>query len=124
MDDPSLIAKKTTELEKLFAQKFGAKTGPLETRVRKAGRRLPKKVRADLATVLKIQHLSENPKLLPQINEAEFLAAQERVKAFLQDIDVKDRRLGVVLGVLGSTAFNLIALFVLLVLLLLWRGFV
>ncbi|WP_146188633.1 hypothetical protein [Pseudoprimorskyibacter insulae] len=114
-----MVAKLNTLLEK----KFGARRGTLERRVRKAGRRLPASVRRDLAEVAKTAKLAENPKLARQIDPAKMTAAYDRALKHLNAIDVADRRKGAILGALGVTSFNLIVVFAVLIVLLIWRGF-
>ena len=50
--------------------------------------------------------------------------AAERVIAHLRAIDVADRRKGLILSILGSMAFSVLVVLALLVIVLVWRGFV
>lgn len=124
MIDSSDIAPKIARLEKLMARKFGASSGPFEARVRKVGRRVPSKVRSDLKALSELWRLAQNPKLGRQLDPARFDALYQRVKLHLDAVDAADRRKGAILGALGGLAFNLIALFVVVLAVLLWRGFV
>lgn len=124
MIDQKDIARKVASLETLLAKKFSATDGTLERRLQKVGRRLPARIRNDIQTVAETAHLTGNLKIANQVDPKQTEAAYERAKAHLEAVDVADRRKGAVLSVLGSVAFNLITVSVILIVVLVWRGFV
>ena len=65
-----------------------------------------------------------HPKLSRQLDGVKITMAFDMLGEALARVDMKDRRKGLILGVLGSMAFNLIALIALFVLFALWRGWV
>ena len=124
MIDAQDMAAKVARLEKLLARKFGAETGPLAERLRKVGRDLPKSVRRDVQTVIDAAALAGNPRLSLQGDPRKVAEAFDRAVAHLEAVDVKDRRRGRMLTILGAVMFNLLAVFILLVIVLRWRGLV
>ncbi|MGH1464939.1 MAG: hypothetical protein ACRBBQ_06230 [Cognatishimia sp.] len=64
-----------------------------------------------------------HPKLIMQVNQVETLTAVEALLTTLQDYDPRDRRLGLVLSTLASVAINLLLVFGILVVVLIWRGY-
>ncbi|MCE0505129.1 hypothetical protein LR948_07180 [Roseivivax sp. GX 12232] len=120
--DPKL-EKMVARLERLLEAKFGASRGPLRRRIAAPGRLLPGKVRRDLDQVERAWSLAGHPKLGRQIDLPQTLAAGARAEDWLKTVDVRDRRIGRLLGLLGGLAFNLILLFALVLAVLLWRGF-
>ncbi|MEC3862462.1 hypothetical protein VK792_14310 [Mesobacterium sp. TK19101] len=124
MIDSDEMGKRVARLEKLLAQKFGLGEGDLARRAAKAGRRLPRSVRNDIALVAETAQTAGNPKLALQMPDKKVARAFERAEAHLSAIDVKDRRKDQVLKTLGVLSFNLIVLFIALIVLLRWRGFI
>lgn len=96
----------------------------LSHKLRRAGRLLPGHVRKDVRRILDALSMSQNPRLARQIDLPRIEAAERRILAHLKTIDPADRRKGAVLGLLGGLSFNLIAAFVLLIAILVWRGLV
>ncbi len=125
MIDASDITRKVERLETLLGQKFGASRGTLEVRVRKAGRLLPRWVRRAVLQVAEAQAALEGPpKLAVRIDQPGVERAFRNAERWLQEVDAADRRRGAILGMLGAMVFNLLVLAVLLLILLMWRGFV
>ncbi|SHG90838.1 hypothetical protein [Marivita hallyeonensis] len=124
MDRNETIATQADSLRDLMANRLGLKRGTLAHRAAKAGRRLPIGVRNDIASVARAEAMADNPKLGLRMDPKATHAAYERAAAFLRAIDVKDRRKGVALSILGSVALNILAVIGLLILVLRWRGFV
>lgn len=89
-----------------------------------ATRRLPYAQRKALVTLLEAQPLAQNPKLARRLDMSKLQAAERTVSNYLQGYDMADRRVGAVLGVLGSLAFSLLAVAALVIVILVWRGLV
>lgn len=113
----------TTELEHLLAQKHGLTSGLFETRLRKALRRAPRKVRAAEERFVQVSVQMGNPKLMRLMDPAVLEADFQLLRAHFRAIDVADRRKGLVLGVLGSVGFSLLAVAALLIIFLVWKGY-
>ena len=124
MIDAQEVAGRVSRIEKLLAEKFGIKGVGLEQGLRKAGRRLPRRVRSDARIVVEAGRLSQHPRLARQLDRTRFQDAADRVTAHLKAIDVADRHKGAAISVLAGMAFNLLLLGVLLVAFSAWRGWI
>lgn len=107
-----------------FKKTFGGEPETLAQAVRRAGRLLPPKGRRAARVVMAAEKQAGHPKLSRQLDGVKITMAFDMLGEALARVDMKDRRKGLILGVLGSMAFNLIALIALFVLFALWRGWV
>ncbi len=117
-----MIKEEADTLRTLLAKRLGLKRGSLSRRVAKAGRRLPTAVRNDIAVVAEAENLARHPKLAIRLDPTATKGAYDRAVAHLKAIDVADRRKGFALSILGSVAFNILAVIFLLIVVLRWRG--
>ena len=124
MTESGDITGLASDLETRLGQKFGLRRGTLEKRVRKAGRRLPKRVHRDAALIGKALELETHPKLRRRIDRQAVGAAHLRIAEHLDTIDPKERRKDAWLSLLGSLAFNVLAVAALAVVVLKWRGLI
>ena len=124
MERNDTVALQADALKELLADRLGLKRGTLAQRLANAGRRLPTGVRNDIASVARAEAMAENPKIGLRLDPNATRGAFERAAAFLRAIDVKDRRKGFVLSILGSLAFNILVVITLLIIVLRWRGFI
>jgi hypothetical protein len=124
MEHVEMLKTNAEALRSLMAKRLGLKRGSLSRRVAKAGRRIPVGVRNDIAFVAEAEKLSRNPKLAVRLDHNATKSAYDRAAAYLKAIDVADRRKGVALSIMGSVAFNLLAVTFLLIVVLRWRGLV
>ena len=120
-DDISHMAQ---DLCALLDEKLSLRRGPLQTRLGRAGRRLPARIRAQAQLVAEAEMLAAHPKLCLRIDRDRVTRAHAEVRAHLRSIDPADRRRGAILGLLGGLAFNLLLLAGLTLAFLRWRGFV
>ena len=123
MVDPKDINAKVAISLKLIEKKFGIESDDLGKAMRKIGRRLPRKAHDNAKFMVKFQQQSGHPKLAMQLSSDDFSKAFNVLQDALNSYDVKDHRKGAILGALGGLVFNLILAFTLLVVFLLWRGF-
>lgn len=124
MEKTESIQDQAETLRTLMARKLGLKRGSLARRVAKAGRRLPSGVRNDIAAVAEAEKIALNPKLAMRLNPGATKGAFDRAAVHLRAIDVADRRKGLALSILGSIAFNILAVITILIVVLRWRGLV
>ena len=122
MATPDIQAQAQTILSELETR-LRIKGRSLPHAARKAKHLLPRQVYRDIGAVADAAKVAGHPKLAVTQNSAKALDAAQRVLAHLQAIDPADRRKGAILGWLGGVSFNLIVLFVLLLVVLIWRGF-
>lgn len=123
MSDTDMAAKADKVLGLLY-EKFGLRARDLRHGVKRAGRRLPRGVRRQAQRLGAAQALARNPRLARQIDAAAVERDYRGVVAYLRGIDVADRRRARILGLAGALAANLIAVAVLFLLWLWWRGYV
>ncbi len=111
------------KIQRLIHRKFGIDSDDLPKAMRKIGRRLPKSAHRNAKIVHTSMQKIAHPKLIMQVNQVETLTAVEALLTTLQDYDPRDRRLGLVLSTLASVAINLLLVFGILVVVLIWRGY-
>lgn len=124
MIEPGDIEQKVRRLQDLLKQKFRIETADLGVGLKKAGRRLPRRVRKAGAVLVEAETNVGHPKLAQMADAKAVARAFQTIETHLTGIDVADRRKGAVLGVLGSIAFNLILVFLIVMLVLWWRELV
>lgn len=124
MTDRTDIAGKAADLQQQLQEKLGIKGRSLEHALSRAGRRLPRRLRARGQEIVAAQKLAAHPKLAPRIDGAAVSAAYDGLSAHLRQIDVADRRKGKALSLAGSIAFNLLVVGVGFLIWLWWRGYV
>jgi|OM-RGC.v1.027681990 hypothetical protein len=124
MEQVDTIKDHAVTLKQLLGKKLGLRKGGLAYRVTKAGRLLPGHVRNDIQRIAQAEAMANHPKLERRMDPSATKPAYDRAAAFLTAIDVKDRRKGVLLSILGSVAFNILVVITLLIVVLRWRGFV
>lgn len=124
MIEPGDIDTKVKRLLALLKEKFRIDTEDLSAGLKKAGRRLPRAIHKAGAVVVDAQVRVGHPKLARLADGDAVQRAFARVETYLDAVDVKDRRKGAILGVLGVIAFNLIVVFVIFMAVLYWRGLV
>ncbi|WP_306131119.1 hypothetical protein [Roseivivax marinus] len=116
------LTARTGRIESLLRDRLGLKHGSLGRRAARAGRRLPRAIRADLCRIGEAVQLSGHPRLRHAAEGGEITAACERVEQHLTGIDVRDRRIGAALGLAAVIGFNLLVVAVLFIAVLRWRG--
>jgi hypothetical protein len=96
----------------------------LEVQVRRAGRRLPRSIRSDAAYLAQSVGLAQNPKLAKMIDMSRVQRAHAAVLAHLETIDLASERKTAALNMIASIAFALLVTGVLVLFVLVQRGFV
>ena len=99
-------------------------SGDFDTALKKARRRLPRRIYRQARKLAAAQPLLAHPKLRLTLDEVALGAAAREVKTHLRKIDLADRRRGRILSILGSMAFSVLAVVTLLIIVLRWRGFI
>jgi hypothetical protein len=96
----------------------------LAEKLRKGGRLLPRKVRAQADILAQYADMAQNPKLLLQVDHGAVAAAYDACVRHLGGIGVKERRMGALMDFGASVAFAVLAAGVLVLSVLYWRGFI
>jgi hypothetical protein len=118
------MAAKSRKLRGLMQQKLDVRGRDLRQSLRRAGRRLPRRVRASGAALMRAEMLARNPKTARQVDATEVETAYTHMSAYLEALDVVEMRKARILSVAAAVAANVIAVAVLFVGWLWWRGFV
>lgn len=112
------------ELSALLERKLGVRGDGLEARVRRAGRLLPRRIRRAALEIAEAARREGSPRLARQNDPARVARAFAEVERHLNGVDPGARRTALVLGILGSIALGLLALFAAVVTVLVLRGLV
>ncbi len=108
----------------LLRKKLGVKDKTLIASVRRAKRRLPRKVYKQAMVLAQAEPMAEHPKLRLVLDGPKLEKASDEVQNHLNAINLADRRLGWFLSFLGSVGLGLIALAAVTMIVLRWRGFI
>lgn len=114
---------KTARLAHLMEERLDVRGADFTAKVRRAGRLLPRHVRAAAGELTRALPLMDHPQLSRQVNAAELEAAAHVVEAYLLDVDPWDRRRGIAVSWLSGLAFSLLLLGAGVFLVLGWRGY-
>jgi len=107
-----------------LADKLRVRGRSLAVQVRKAGRRLPRAVRRDAVYLVQTVGLADNPKLARMIDMTRAQAAHRNILQFLQTVDVAAERRGIAIQIIASIALAILVTGILLLIVLVQRGFV
>jgi len=118
------ISARSQEICTLFADKLSLTRGTLDQRLRRAGRRLPARIREQARIITEAEALAAHPKLARRVDPDRLDRAFAEVRSYLREIDPADRRRGAVLGVLGGLAFNMLLFAALALAGLRWQGLI
>ncbi len=88
----------------------------------KAGRRLPKRLQSDVATIVAAEEMQKHPKLERVIDERAVQKAEKRLRAYLDRQDPWSVRRGEILDVIAKIAFVFVVVILAVFFFLLWRG--
>lgn len=123
MIDPNEIRRKNMALAKLAGEKFSFEPKGLRHAMQKVGRRLPPKAHRLTRLLLEAEQKAGHPKIRMQIKAAPIEKAYSELYAALEAVDPSDMRKGLILSTLGMLSFHVLAVFTLLLVVLIWRGF-
>lgn len=108
----------------LMEERLRVRGQGLPDKLRKGGRLLPRKVRTAAEVLAQGATMAQNPKLLLQVDQAAVAAAYDTCVRHLGGVNGADRRKGLVVGVAASMAMSVLVVTVLVIAVLVWRGFV
>ena len=118
------IETKAETLRSQMQAKLGVKSRTLAQAMRRAGRRLPRQVRAQGALLAQAEVMAGNPKQARTVDPLEVNAAYDTVLAYLRGINVAERRKGRMLDLGAAIALNILVVFAGFVFWLWWQGYV
>ncbi|MEL7100347.1 MAG: hypothetical protein AAGM84_16100 [Pseudomonadota bacterium] len=102
------IEARSERLRKALDAALGVRAKTLAAARRKAGRRLPRRVRASLAQIIEAEARAANPKLQVTLDHTALDRAEEDALSWLASVDRADARRGAWLSLAGSIIFNLL----------------
>ncbi|TMM55410.1 hypothetical protein [Sulfitobacter sabulilitoris] len=118
------ITGKADHLRRAIEAHLGVRGRDLDHALRRAGRRLPRRVRAQAQMIARAERFGGNPKLERRLDATRLAAAFDAVDRYLAQVDRADLRRARLIGILAVIAFNLVVIFALFVIWLRWRGYV
>lgn len=124
MKEADDIARRVLALQKQFDAKLGVKSRTLSQALRRAGRRLPRRLRAQGRQLVEAQKRLGNPVLARQLDWVALERAFQDISAHLAAIDVAGRRKDRILDLAALIAFYILVVVVAFVFWLWWRGYV
>ncbi|GAB5432141.1 MAG: hypothetical protein EpisKO_15110 [Epibacterium sp.] len=115
-----------SELEQLrvLLEKRLRLSGPLSDSLRRARRHVPHRLRKAADDLLHAEERFDHPRLALTLDEDVLVKKARRLRAYLTELDLKDRRKGRLLDMAATSAFAILCVIVLMVVVLRWRGFV
>ena len=96
----------------------------LREKLKRGGRRLPRKVRRQAEYLAEVSELALHPKVQMMIDEARVAAAYDACVKYLNPLGASDRMKAALVGVGGSVAFALLVVAGGLIAVMVWRGLI
>lgn len=118
------LSTKAQALAALMEKHLGARGKTLEASLRRAGRQLPKGLRAKAQMLVEAEQMAKHPKLVRRIDESAVKAACNDLEVYLKGIDHAERRKTRALNIAAGLALNLLILVVAFLVFLRWRGLI
>lgn len=112
------------ELRTLLADKLGAKGPTLSSQVRRAQRRLPRRLRRDAQALLRAETMARHPRFARMVDPREVARSHARLSRHLGAIDTKAIRRDRAKNAAAGLGLIVLAILALVVWLLWWRGLV
>ena len=117
------LQSRADHLARLIEEKLDVRGHGLEAKLRRAGRLLPKHIRAEAAYLVAALKLQDSPKLARQIDEARLRRGLADVERYLRALNPWERRRDIALNWLALVAFSLLVVAGLVLTILVWRGY-
>lgn len=122
METTQTIEARAARLQNGLQAAFGVKARTLEKALKRAGRRLPKRLHKEARLIVDAQRLGGNPKLMQRVDGVALSRAETRVLDHLKGIDRAEARKGRLLGLAGILVFNLLVVCAAFVVWMWWTG--
>lgn len=124
MLDRDDVENKVEAVRRELQARLGVKGRDLGHALRRAGRRLPSRVRKQGAALAQAGFFAQNPKMARRLDSAQVQSAYDEVITHLHGIDAKEVRIDRALAIAGPIAFNILCVAVAFITFLWWRGYV
>lgn len=110
-------------LLELARDKLRVRGQTLSTVLARGRWRMPRRIARAAQRLVEAEQTAQNPRLRMMLDHDALAKDMRDLRAFLDDIDPADERKGWFLGILASLAINLLTLVVLLIAVMIWRGY-
>lgn len=114
---------RSNTLAEKMAQQLRLRGGDLASVTARAGRKLPKHLRAEVDAILEALRMSEHPKLMHHVDHARVKKAEKKLNRFLDRQNPKAERRTEILDTIARIAFIGFSIVLAVFLVLLYRGF-
>jgi len=121
--DVGATESRAEEVFSLMGERLSVGGRDLAARTRKAGRRLPRRIRREAQYLAEAAKLAQNPKLARMVDPGRVAHAHATCLRHLQSIDGAERRRAYTLGVLGSIGFAVFFVGAAFIAVLVWREY-
>lgn len=118
------ITQMADRVSALLEQRLGARGRTLADKLRRAGRRLPRRVREAASLLAEAQEMAQNPKLLVRVDETRVAEAFDICVRHLNGVNRSESRKTAILGAAASAAFGILVVMLLVVAVIYWRGLI
>ena len=115
---------KAEALAQLMEDRLGLRGDGFAAKLKRAGRRLPRRIRRDGALIVEALALQAHPKLSRQVDEAQLTRALTHLNRYLRTVDPWERRKSAMLNWLAGLAFSLLVVAGLVIATMRWRGLI
>jgi hypothetical protein len=122
--DPLQLDRLSDRLTALLREKLGVRADTLPVALRRAGRKLPRRLRQDGALLLAAIERSRNPRLARVTDGDGPERAAKRIEAYLSGLDPATARARARAYLFADLAFRLAVVIALVIGVLAWRGYV
>lgn len=122
--DQTTVRQLVARIFQLLGEKLGARGADLETRVGRAGRKLPRRVRSAAEALITAEKLSKDPRLSLQLDPNHTSAAYAQCLDYLDRINPTADRSKLRYGIAATVAGQLLLVTAAAVMILRWRGYI
>lgn len=122
--DPQQLARLSDRLTALMREKLGVRAETLPAALRRAGRKLPRRLRQDGEAIVAAMDRSRNPRLARVTDGDGPERAARRIEAYLRGLNPADARARARAYLFADLAFRLAVVVALVIAVLAWRGYV
>jgi len=116
------VQQMAERIAELMEERLGVRGNGLADKLRRGGRKLPARVRAEAELLAEAAAQADNPKLLARLDHARIARAYDQCLKHLRRARIWERRADAVLSLAGRLALIVIAVAALALGLAWWRG--
>lgn len=107
----------------LMEQRLKVGGADLSAKLKRGGRKLPRKIRREAEYLAGVAELAQHPRVQMMLDDARTAQAYDACVRYLNPLGAGDRLVGRLLGIAGSIAFALLVVCGGLIAVLVWRGY-